>query len=65
MFEELEMEFKHLNYSYTQKREVNWQLRKIKNENKKALLTTFAITNKLPFGKISDVQWWYVKKPDE
>jgi len=44
MFEELENEFKHLNYSYTQKREVNWQLKKLKSENKKALLTTFATT---------------------
>ena len=28
-------------------------------------MVTFAVTDKLPFGKISDIQWFMIKKPDE
>jgi hypothetical protein len=64
MFEELEQEFKSLNYSYTQKKEITWQLKKIKTEKNK-ILTNFNVTKKLPFGKVSDINWWIIKKPDE
>ena len=64
MFEELEQEFKSLNYSYTQKKEIVWNLKKIKSEKNK-ILTNFNVTKKLPFGKVSDINWWLIKKPDE
>ena len=54
-------EFKHLNYSYTTKKLIEWNLPRIPSENKKALLTNFDTRQMLPFGKIYNVEYWIYK----
>ena len=61
MFSELKEEFKPLGFNSITKNVIEWNLPRVATDNKKASYISFQTTEMLPFGKISNVEYFTVK----